>query len=181
MSVEDDLRLAWQADRDGRAGRRDALLTLAAAGAQPDAPWLAPCRARLIRSRPNHLFSRFESVAEARAHPKVAYALEKLRALYPAGKVANLVKRDEVCRGLSNGRRVPMSIILDDLLGSVRRRRRVSRLGQTRSLAPRPPKVPALAETHARVRFSLSVLWTLAILLEMVRRESRSRAGTRAA
>ena len=30
MSVDDELRLAWQAHRDGKIGRRDALLTLAA-------------------------------------------------------------------------------------------------------------------------------------------------------
>src|SRR5581483_2897284 len=66
-AVDDLLRLAWQADRDGRENHRDALLTLAAAEAPPDAPWLARCRRRLITSCPDHAFSRFPTVAAALA------------------------------------------------------------------------------------------------------------------
>ncbi len=109
MSAEEDLRLAWQADRDGKLGRRDALMTLAAAGAPANARWVARCRARLIENRPDHLFAHFASVPEALRHPTVARAIAKLRALYPPGKVANLVRRDEVTRSPWMGRRVGRS------------------------------------------------------------------------
>lgn len=145
MSMEDDLRLAWQANRVGKHGRRDALLTLAAVQAPADTPWLPTCRARLIETHPDHIFARFTTLSEALEHPRVDYALEKLRALYHPGKVANLVRRDEVRRGPWTGQRPPLSRILNDLFD--RRSPTLSRSvplraepPQTRSRHPRRPK-----------------------------------------
>ncbi len=186
MSTEDDLRLAWQADRDGRPGRRDALLTLAAAQAPSEARWLSRCRARLIERHPDHLFARFSSIAEARAHPKVAYALEQLRELYPPGKVANLVRRDEVRRGHWTGDRPPLSVVLDDLFGN-RARRQLGHSVPVRREPRRsasPSRVAVMtSEAHSRIRFTLGVLWTIAILHEVIRREHEpgTKQSTRAA
>lgn len=179
MSAEDDLRLAWQADRDGRPGRRDALLTLAVAQVPAHTPWVARCRDRLVENRPDHIFARFSSVPEALGHPKVRQALKKLRALYPPAKVANLVRRDEVRRGPWTGRRPALAVVINDLFA--RRRGRIEPGEPTRVQPKRPRPAVLGSEARARARFALSVLWTVAILMEVVARESASGAEPRAA
>ena len=114
MAVEDLLRLAWQADRDGRVNRRDSLLTLAAAEAAPDVPWLAACRQRLIRSRPEHPFAAFPTVAAALADPRIIRTLARLRDAYPTGRVRHLLGRDAVHRGAFTGREPTRAVVLDD-------------------------------------------------------------------
>jgi hypothetical protein len=133
----------------------------------------------LIENRGDHIFAHFSSVAEALGHPKVRMALEKLRALYPPDKVANLVKRDEVCRGPWTGRRLPMAAVLDDLFSG--RGRRFEPGVPERVEARRPHQPVVAAETRARARFALGVLWTIAILMEVVARESAGGTGARAA
>lgn len=176
MSVEDDLRLAWQADLDGRVGRRDALLTLAAAGALPETPWLARCRDRLVRSRPDHLFSRFPTVSAALADPRVVGALAKIRAIYPPGKVRHLVFRDAVRRGPWTGRRPSMAVILADLFPTLPPRRVLGRaaLHSARHDVPESPPTPAPSPLPARaaagsaLRFYLEVLMAVAVLMALV-------------
>src|SRR5690348_7864251 len=94
MSAFDDLRLAWLAEREGRHGRRDALLTLAVASAGPaEAGWAEPIRLRLIAARPDHPFSAFATREAALADPAVAGGLRQLRMLYPPGRVRRLLAR----------------------------------------------------------------------------------------
>ncbi|HEU5117671.1 MAG TPA: hypothetical protein VFT74_13670, partial [Isosphaeraceae bacterium] len=147
------------------------------AGAPANARWVARCRARLIESRPDHLFARFGSVAEALRHPTVARAIANLRALYPPGKVANLVRRDEVSRSHWTGRRPSLSVILNDLCVLQEKRPAISRRTSRRSVAP----IRAPEAVQSQVRFALGVMWTIAILMEVVERESGGRAGSRAA
>ena len=59
MAAEDLLRLAWEAEHDGRRALRDALLTLAVAESGPDDAWAERCRARLVAERPDHFLGEF--------------------------------------------------------------------------------------------------------------------------
>ena len=63
MPVDDLLRLAWQADRDGRPGTRDALLMLAIAESGPGEAVMAErCRRRLISRQPDHWLASFPTL-----------------------------------------------------------------------------------------------------------------------
>lgn len=103
LALEALLRLAWQADRDGRVNRRDALLTLAAAEAPADAPWRECCRLRLARSRPDHPFATFPSLTAALADSRVTRGLRKLRDSYLPGRLRSLLALDAIRRGPFTG------------------------------------------------------------------------------
>lgn len=191
MAVEDLLRLAWQADRDGRAGRRDALLTLAAAEAPPDAPWLVRCRRRIVRGRPDHPFAAFTTVADAMAEPRIRGGIARLREQYPPGRVVALLRRDAVRRGPWTGREPSLSVVLSDLFPATEAR---PSLGRVAGIAPRGVAAqaaskldrsrdnrpaPAAASGGSTARFYLEVLTGIALLLSQVLDESGR--GTRAA
>jgi hypothetical protein len=119
MAAENLLRLAWQAERDGRPGLRDRLVTLAIVASGPDdAAWADRCRRRLIARRPDHWLAAFPISGRDQSHPRVAEALGLLRTTYPPGRVRRLLFRAEVRRGPFTGRRVAFSRILTDLTGS---------------------------------------------------------------
>ncbi len=173
MSVEDDLRLAWQDQRDGRAVRRDALLTLAAAEAAAahsrsttttaDLAWVARCRKRLVAARPDHLFAPFPTVSQAIRHPRVAAALGRLRASLPPSKVRWLGLRDAARRGPWTGRAPSLSLLLDDLLG------RSTPHSQGVGAAPGPSSPVSLESAAGSLPiFYLRVLMAIAVLMEML-------------
>lgn len=172
MSANDDLRLAWQAHRDGRIAMRDALLTLAVARGEPEgAPWVMPVRDFLVSSRRDHYFSRFAYLDEALADRRVVAALARLRESFPPARIRSLVLRSEALRGPYTGRRVPVTVLLEDLLDPTRPRRRESiRLEPSSG----PDQIAAIAEATTPapdepiLRFYLQVLLGVATLCAVV-------------
>ena len=160
MAIVDDLQMAVQAERDGRTGRRDALLTLAAAGAPADADWLAICRSRLLRSRPDHIFAAYSTISTALAAPEVSRAVIRLRASYPEAKVRWLALREAARRGPWTGRSPGVLPFLNDLLGRERPARRT------------PEAIRGLGNDEDG-RYYLRVLMSVAFLLESLRTERR--------
>jgi hypothetical protein len=155
MAAEDVWRLAWQADRDGRPGMRDALLTLAVAESGPDVAVAAErCRRKLIAGRPDHWFAPFPTLGQALANDRVARALDRLRATFPEARVRRLLMRGDVRRGPYRAGRPSLSLILDDLLGPL----------------PGASQGPAIPEDDrdGLVNFYLRVLLAIAILLATV-------------
>jgi|SRR5579864_2522548 len=119
MAAWDDLRLAWVADREGRPGMRDVLLTLAVAASGPsEKAWAERCRQRLIARRADHLFAAYSTREQALADDRVMAKLGRLRALFPPVRVQRLLTRADVLRGTYTGRRTSFSVVLDELLGA---------------------------------------------------------------
>jgi hypothetical protein len=139
-AVEDLLRLARQAEREGRPGTRDALLTLAVAESLADEPALAErCRGLLTARQPNHWFATADTHAEALGRAGVVDALAKLRAMFPAVRVQRLLLRADALRGPYTGRRVSLTRILGGLtVPPPRARTPISR----RDLDPHPHALP---------------------------------------
>jgi hypothetical protein len=117
METGDLLRLAWEADHDGRPRLRDALLTLAVVESGPGDAWAERCRTRLVSDRPSHYLGRFATVTQALAHPQVIEARERLRVKYPAAKVRSLLLRACASRGPYLGRVESLEAMLEDLAG----------------------------------------------------------------
>ena len=99
MAVDDYLRVAWQADRDGNRQLREAMLTLAVAFS-PGEAWAELCRARLVQDRPSHFLGHHPTLPEALADPRVQHSLRKLRARNPLSRVRFLRLRSEASTGL---------------------------------------------------------------------------------
>jgi hypothetical protein len=182
MSVEDTLRLAWQAARDGRPGVRDALLTLAVAESGPAEPeWSKRCWKRLVTSRSDHLFSRFPNREQALADVRVAERLRLMRAVFPPIRVKRLLERAAVLRGTYTGRRISLAIVLEELLRPDEPRRaqpnEAAAKPPARPLENRPPSLMRAAAQAASERreaaerdetlsdFYLAVLLAIAMLL----------------
>jgi hypothetical protein len=138
--VEDLLRLARQADREGRPGTRDALLTLAVAESLADEPALAErCRALLTARQPNHWFATAQTHSEALGRAGVVEALGKLRAMFPPVRVQRLLLRADALRGPYTGRRISLTRIIGGLtIPPPRSRTPISR----RDLDPHPHALP---------------------------------------
>lgn len=117
MAWDDELRLAWHADHAGRRGLRDSLLTLASTEAAPGEAWAVRVRDRLVADRPDHWLASFPTIALALADPRVASARGRLRTLHPPARIDRHLVRYEVAAGPYPGRRAPLSVILDDLIG----------------------------------------------------------------
>ncbi len=113
------LRLAWQADRDGRPSLRDALLTLAAeGGVRLGAPWAVRCRRALVAARSGRLFAAAPTLEAALADPRVGQRLARLGRAFPPARVRRLLFAAAVRRGPYTGRVDPLATLLDDLLGA---------------------------------------------------------------
>lgn len=175
MAAEDDLRLAWHAAREGRLGRRDALLTLAVADAEPGMPWVERCRDFLVARIPGHLFSKHRAVGKALADPHVASALARLRATFPAERVLSLLMREAVRRGPWTGRAPAVDTLIDDILdventgdkswSRSRKSRETSAVPFTlRGAGPLPSAVDD-GSPESAAAFYLAVLLSIAILL----------------
>ncbi len=117
MAIDDFLRVAWWAQREGRGPLREAMLTLAVAEGGPGAGWAERCRARLLAERPGHFLGARPSLEGALADPRVAEAIGKLRGQYPPGRVGWLRFRSEVAEGPYTGDDAPLAEIIDALAG----------------------------------------------------------------
>lgn len=183
MSASDELRLAWQAHREGRAGRRDALLTLAVASGYPQgAPWAGAVRDYLVAAHPGHLFSGSHHVDESLADRRVIAGLKKLREVFPTARVRSLVRRDDVLRGPYSGTRGAIRYLVDDLLAPSRGHSRGPlKLGATGATGPAaaPPVSAEPSTPDPIVAYYLNVLLAIAMLCATVVAESTD--GKRAA
>ena len=117
MVAGDLLRLAWEAEHDGRSLMRDSLMTLAVAESAPGDAWAERCRARLVATRPDHYLARFASVGEALVDPRVLEARERLRWKFPAPRVQSLLLRARARRGPYLGRAESLDAMIEDLAG----------------------------------------------------------------
>ena len=117
MSAEDSLRLAWEADRQGRRKLRDSLLTLAVVESGPEDSWAERARARLVADRPGHYLADFPGVRRALADPRVAEARDRLRAKYPEARIQGLLVVARAARGPYTGRQESLEIVLEELIG----------------------------------------------------------------
>ena len=117
MDAGDALRLAWEAEHDGRARLRDALLTLAVAESGPGDAWAERCRSRLVGDRPDHFFARFATVAQALEDPRVVDARDRLRQKYPEARVQWLLLKARAARGPYLGRPESLDAMVEDLAG----------------------------------------------------------------
>lgn len=117
MAVDDHLRLAWHAERDGRGPLREAMLTLAVAESAPGDGWAERCRARLLAERPNHILGAHPTLERSLADPRVAEAIRKLRGQYPPGRIGWLRFRAEFTAERYTGDVAPLATILDALFG----------------------------------------------------------------
>jgi len=174
-SVEDLVRLAWEADAERRPALGDALLTLAVAEAGPGgSPLAARCRRLLARRRPGHWFAGGPEVGPVPARPDVASALAKLRAMFPAVRVERLLLRGAVLRGPYDGQSPPLAGILDDL-DTARKPAAATRRPKP-PLDGRPLRFPAARTGPANpadpegqlLALYVSVLLALAVLLDGV-------------
>jgi len=145
MDAGDVLRLAWEAEHDGRIRLRDSLLTLAVAESGPSDTWAERCRTRLIQDRPDHFFGRFSTVSLALQDPRVIDARDRLRAKYPEARIHWLLLKARAARGPYLGRPESLDAMIEDLAGptaeveNVRRdTAQPSRGPMKRHLAPRP-------------------------------------------
>jgi hypothetical protein len=188
MSAVDDLRLAWHYDREGRAGRRDVLLTLAIASAGPAVRWAEPLRQRLIAARPDYLLAGFPDLQAALADPRVRARLERLRQVYPSTRVRWLLRRGAASRGPCTGRVPAPAYLLEDLLANLaplRPRRRPRSRGASPVAAPPPapsdpdPRLAIPPSADPLLAFYLTILMGIAVLLAIVRRDADP--GARAA
>jgi hypothetical protein len=119
MDAGDLIRLAWEAEHDGRSRLRDALLTLAIAESSPGDAWVERCRARLIAERPDHYFGHFATITQALEDPRVVEARGRLRDKYPASRVKSLLLRARAGRGPYLGRVESLAAMIADLAGPV--------------------------------------------------------------
>ena len=117
MTVDDHLRVAWHAQRDGRGPLREAMLTLAVAGSGPADVWAERCRTRLLSERPNHILGAHPTLEATLADPRVAEAIRKLRGRYPLGRIGWLRFRAEFTEGFYSGEVAPLSTIVEALVG----------------------------------------------------------------
>ncbi len=119
MEAGDLIRLAWEAEHDGRVRLRDALMTLAVAEGDPEAPWAGRFRDRLVDIRPDHFLAAFPNVAGALQDPRVVEARDRLRLKYPPLRVQSLLLRARAARGPCLGRVESIEAMIEDLAGSV--------------------------------------------------------------
>ena len=110
--------MAWIAERAGRFGTRDVLLTLAIASSAPEDDWTLIAWLRLLEATPNHFFAIYPSLSVALDNPGVARSLNKLRQSFPPSRIEHLLARAAVSSGPYYGCAIPLRIVIDDLVGS---------------------------------------------------------------
>lgn len=130
MLAEEEVRLALRAHRDGRAGVRDSLLTLAVADAGiEDQVWAERCRRWLVARRSDHLYAAFPTLSTALRDRRVVEALARVRRTFPPVRVRHMLLRADALSGPYTGIRRPASDLLDVMIGRGRRRRSARLLG----------------------------------------------------
>jgi hypothetical protein len=145
MVAGDLLRLAWEADHDGRSKLRDSLLTMAVTESEPGDDWAERCRIKLLQDRPDHFLGQFATVAEALDDPRVVSARERLRKKFPEPKILGLLLRANARRGPYLGRSESLEAMLEDLVGFAPAEAENVRLD-----APQPSRGPLIREKSAR-------------------------------
>jgi hypothetical protein len=150
MVAGDLLRLAWEAEHDGRTTLRDALMTLAVAESEPGDAWAERCRARLVLDRPDHFFGQFSTVGQALADPRVVIARDRLRIKYPPARVGWMLLRASARRGPYLGRVESLEAMIEDLTSPPAEAENVRRD------APQPPRGPL-----SRGRAARTLAWSL--------------------
>jgi hypothetical protein len=187
MSAKDLLRLAWQADRDGQAALRDALMTLGVVESGPGEVVAAErCRRWLITTRPDHWLASFQTLGQALGHPHVVQAIGRLRATFPAARVQHLLLRNDAARGPYTGNPAPSALLLDELLAptaGVFAEFDIPTPAPAVDAEPRSDEVPAFpfpvggsaaaatdgaADPAALLAFYQAVLFAIAMLLAIV-------------
>jgi hypothetical protein len=164
MAVEDYLRLAWHANREGRSGMRDALLTLAVAESGPDNAVLAErCRKRLVAGRPEHWYASFPTLGEALSHPRVVEALAEIRTVYPPARVRHMLLRLDALRGPLSRHPRPLGRVVDDLVNVEPNPGRAAAYGTV-------PAAEQLVADPGIGSFYLTVLLAMAALLAVVQK-----------
>ena len=151
MAAGDLLRLAWEAEHDGRNRLRDALLTLAVTESQPGDAWAERCRTRLVAERPDHFLNHFSTVPLALGDPRVIEARERLRVKYPPARVRSLQLRASARRGPYLGRVESLDAMIEDLAGPSAEAENVRRD------APQTSRGPL-----SRLRAARPMVWSLA-------------------
>jgi hypothetical protein len=152
MVAGDLLRLAWEAEHDGRSKLRDALMTLAVTESGPGDSWAERCRGRLLQDRPDHFLSHFPTVAQALDDPRVVIARDRLRAKYPPARVNWLLLKAGTRRGPYLGRAESLEAMIEDLVGFA-----PVEVENVRLDAPQPSRGPLIRQRSAR-----PVAWSLA-------------------
>ncbi len=151
MRAGDLLRLAWEAEHDGRTRLRDALLTLAVIESGPDDSWAERCRTSLVADRPDHFLRQFPTVRSAIGDPRVVEARERLRVKYPSARVRSLLLRAGARRGPFLGRVESLDAMIEDLAGPSAEAENVRRD------APQPSRGPLTLR-----RVAQPMVWSLA-------------------
>jgi hypothetical protein len=151
MVAGDLLRLAWEAEHDGRTRLRDTLLTMAVTESEPGDQWAEPCRDRLVRDRPDHFLAHFASVSLALADPRVIDARDRLRIKYPTPRVQSLLLRAQTRRGPYLGRSESLDAMVEDLVGFT-----AAEAENVRLDAPQPSRGPLIRQKSAK-----AVAWSL--------------------
>jgi hypothetical protein len=168
-TVEDLLRLAWQADGDGRAGLRDALMTLAVADSGGENLALAErCRRVLVARQPDHWFASSDSLGHALSRPKVVASLAKLRTIFPPARVRHLLLRGDAGRGPYKGRTPALSEFLDELAPRPIRRTLRRDAASSKAQPTDSTRTDLPAPDGSVVVLYLSVLLAMAVLLSVV-------------
>ena len=122
MPAEDDLRLAWLAHREGLAGRRDALLTLAAATPEgQSSAWVGAVRDYLVAAHPGHLFAGFYHVDEVARRPPGGGGLDAPAAELPALPRPQPAEAGGRRAGPFTGRKFSVALALDEMLAPAAR------------------------------------------------------------
>jgi hypothetical protein len=117
MSWDDHIRVAWQADQEGHATLRDAMLTLAIASSDPDHAWAERCRAKLLADRPYHFLGAQPNLERALKDPRVLESIAKLESRYPLSRVRWLRMKHDASTGPYTGQTAPIHHLIDDLVG----------------------------------------------------------------
>ncbi len=117
MLAENDLRLAWHAQRRGLRSRRLALVTLAlAAGDIHKHSWTETLWESLVRSHPQHPFARCFDREHALSDRRILRQLIRLRHTFPPVRVDWLLQREEVRTGPYRAQSLSTPLIVSDLL-----------------------------------------------------------------
>ena len=151
MEAGNLLRLAWEAEHDGRSRLRDSLLTLAVAESVPGEAWAERCRTRLVQDRPDHFYAHFSTINKAVSDQRVIEALDRIRIKYPPARVQSLLLRARAARGPYLGRVESLEAMVEDLAGPSAEAENVRRD------APQPSRGPL-----NRHRVARPLAWSLA-------------------
>ncbi len=164
LVLDEALRLADRAARDGDRTLRDSMLTLAIALADPRAKWVERCRGAILSGRPGHYLGRYPNARTAAKRPEVQTAFERIRAKYPLERIRALRLQMEASHGPFRGDPEPLATVLERVLGRPAEAENIRRDAPHAAMAPlsRPAPVLAAARSAAELEplpSSVASLW----------------------